>query len=68
MILVAVVVLAGIGVLVSFGGKKKPTAAKPTTAPGSIRKGESVITHFESVLERLSHDTFRISVKPIPPN
>lgn len=63
----AIVVLAAVGVLVSSGGKKKPTAAKPTTAPGSIRNGEPVSKHFESVLERLSYDTFRISVGPIPP-
>lgn len=61
-VVIAIVVLAGIGVLTSSGGKKKPTAVKPTTAPGSIRKGEPVSKHFESVLERLSDDTFRISV------
>ena len=66
-VLVAIAVLAGIGVLMSSGGKRKPAAVKPTTAPGSIRKGEPVSKHFESVLERLSYDTFRISVRPIPP-
>lgn len=67
--LVVLVLLAGVGVIMS-SGKKKPAPAKQialTTAPGSIRKGEPVSTRFESVLERLSYDTFRVSVKPIAP-
>ncbi len=64
-----VLLLAGVGVIVSCG-KKKSAPAKPvipTTAPGSVHKGEPVSTHFESVLEKLSYDTYKISVKPIPP-
>ncbi|MCE5200484.1 MAG: hypothetical protein ABFD54_13960 [Armatimonadota bacterium] len=60
-----IVVIIGTGILVASCSKNSTSSI--VTAPGAPRPGEPISKHFTSVVERLSNNTFKVTIKPIPP-